>query len=306
MSARPAPADRHAPRRTPVLALVNARASGVRRPQRQRWAVHEALHAAGADPEVRITASLDEFAESLSAAGGRRAVLVGGDGVLHAAANLGVPLPDVALIPAGRANNVARALGIPRDLRRAAALAVHGQAGGLDVLELRTPHRRVRAVEGLSAGFQAAARARYEAENSGAVAAGALALTRTLYDLPHYSARLSFDGGPVRALAFEQLFLSSMPYFAYNLHVDPAGDPGDGLGEAVVLHSATRRRAARTLLASRSGGHIGHFGTEVVPWRVARVLDPVPLAADGEPLGVAPAEVTLVRGALRLVAGPGD
>jgi len=230
-------------------------------------------------------------------------VLVGGDGVLHAAANLRGELPEIALIPAGRANNVARALGIPRELRAAARLAVSGRARGLDLLEIRTPLRRLRAVEGLSAGFQAAARARYEAENSGAVAAGAYALTRTLYELPHYTARLSLDGGPARALAFEQLFLSSMPYFAYNLQVDPAGDPHDGTGEAVILHAATRRHAARALLASRRGRHIGHFGTEVLPWRAARLLDPVPLAADGEPLGTASAEVEVVPGAMRLVAG---
>jgi diacylglycerol kinase family enzyme len=134
------------------------------------------------------------------------------------------------------------------------------------------------------------------------VAAGAYALTRTLYELPHYTTRLSVDGGPDRALAFEQVFLNSMPYFAYNLRVDPAGDPGDGIGEAVILHAATRRHAARTLLASRRGRHIGHFGTEVVSWRTARLLDPVPLAADGEPLGVTSAEVAVIRGGLRLVA----
>lgn len=299
----PAVPDRFPTRSRSVLAVVNARASGVPRPQRQRWAVHEALSAAGADPEVRITGSLDELAAALTQAGGRRVVLVGGDGVLHAAANLGVVLPELALIPAGRANNVARALGIPRSLGDAARLAVRGRVRELDLLEISTPHRRLWAVEGLSAGFQAAARARYEADNSGAVAAGAYALSRTLYDLPHFSSRLSVDGGPARELAFEQLFLSSMPYFAYNLRVDPAGNPGDGIGEAVVLHAATRRGVARTLLASRSGRHIDHPGTEVVPWRAARLLDPVPLAADGEPLGVTSAAVSVVPGGLRLVAG---
>ncbi len=217
-------------------------------------------------------------------------------------------VPALADRPAARGTsvlavvNVARALGIPRKLRRAAALAVHGRARGLDVLEIRTPHRRLRAVEGLSAGFQAAARARHEADNSGAVAAGAHALTRTPSELPHSTTRLSLDGGPDRVLAFEQVFLSSMPYFAYDLRVNPAGDPGDGIGEAVILHAPTRRHAARALLASRRGRHIGHVGTEVVSWRTARLLDPVPLAADGEPLGVTSAEVAAVSDGLRLVA----
>lgn len=285
----------------PVLAVVNGRASGIRDAQRTRREVRDALTAAGAAAEVVVTTSLHDLRAAVDRSDDRRMVLVGGDGALHAAANLGQRLPELALIPAGRANNVARALGVPTDLAAAAALAVHGTALPLDALEVRTPGRTLRAVEGVSAGFQAAARAGYQAENSGAVAAGAAALLRTLWQLPHYLARVSLDGGPIRPIPFEQLFLSTLPYFAFGLRVDPQADPRDGIAEAIELHAATRLRALALLLAARDGRHVGHDGVEITPWRRATIHDAVPLAADGEPLGVTTADVTVRPGALRVV-----
>ena len=57
-------------------------------------------------------------------------MLLGGDGSLHAAANVPGPKPELAIIPAGGANNVARSLGVPVDLAAAARLAVAGDARG--------------------------------------------------------------------------------------------------------------------------------------------------------------------------------
>jgi diacylglycerol kinase family enzyme len=285
----------------PVLAVVNGHASGIRDPQRTRVAVRDALAAAGAAPEVVVTRSLHELRAALDRADERRMVLVGGDGALHAMANLGQRLPELALIPAGRANNIARALGIPTDLDAAAALAVTGTARPLDVLEVRIPGRTLRAVEGVSAGFQAAARAGYDAENSGALAAGAATLLRTLWAMPHFIARVSLDGGPVRPIPFEQLFLSTLPYFAFGLRVDPQADVRDGIGEAVELHASTRRRALSLLLSARDGRHVGRDGVEITPWRRATIHDAVPLAADGEPLGSTTADVVVLPGALQVV-----
>ena len=53
----------------------------------------------------------------------RRVVLLGGDGSVHALANLAGHKPEVALLPAGRANNIAHSLGIPIALADAARVA---------------------------------------------------------------------------------------------------------------------------------------------------------------------------------------
>ena len=62
-------------------------------------------------------------------------------------------LPELALIPAGRANNIARALGIPTERADALAVAV-GAPRPLDALHVETPDSSLYAVEGVSAGFQ--------------------------------------------------------------------------------------------------------------------------------------------------------
>lgn len=286
-----------------VLAIVNARASGVHDPAALRHRVHAALVDAGAAPEVVATASIAELRSAMARADGRRVALVGGDGVLHAAANLDVALPELALIPAGRANNVARALSVPADLTSAARIAVHGVARPLDALEVRTPRRRLMAVEGVSAGFQAAGRARYHGENSGAVVKGGLALVGTLRELPHFSARLALDDRPASAVALEQLFFSTLPYFSFGLRVDPLADVRDGVAEAIVMHAASRRRVVRLLLAARRGRHVDFDGVELSRWRRAELLDPLPLAADGEPLGTTTARLSVVPGALRVTTG---
>src|SRR5918992_665041 len=123
----PAPTRRHVRSTSPHLLLVaNANSSGLAaRPELIDGAL-ALLRLSGGRPELRKTRSLDELAAAV--ADERRVVLMGGDGSLHAAANLPGPKPELALIPAGKANNVARSLGIPTDIEAAARLAVTGAA----------------------------------------------------------------------------------------------------------------------------------------------------------------------------------
>ena len=80
-----------------------------------------------------MTTSLDELAHLVHEAD-RRVVLLGGDGSVHAFANVDGPKPEVALLPAGRANNIAHSLSIPIDLAAAARVAVAGGVGPLDLI----------------------------------------------------------------------------------------------------------------------------------------------------------------------------
>ena len=128
---QPAPRPRRA---APVVVgrevrlIVNARASGAGEAHQVLARATGALHAAGARVDALLTAGEGELAAAVRETGDRRVVLVGGDGTVHAFANLGLgALPPAALLPAGRANNIARALGIPVDWTAAAELAVRGR-----------------------------------------------------------------------------------------------------------------------------------------------------------------------------------
>jgi diacylglycerol kinase (ATP) len=300
-----APARRGADR-LPVVSrevelVVNGRASGTAKAEVLERAT-AALRAAGAQVRAHVTADEAELARVVRRSAGRRIVLAGGDGTVHALANLDLPeLPPAALLPAGRANNIARALGIPVDWTAAAELAVRGRPAAIDALHVVTPERSLYAVEGVSAGFHAAARHRYDGTNSADLAAGVRALAGELRGFRPGHVALGVDGTPLFDRDAAQVFLSNLPYFGFGFHVDPMADATDGRLEAIVLDASTRRDVVRLLAAARDGRHLGRAG---VTWaRAARVeLErPVPLVADAQPLGITTASVTIAAGRLRMI-----
>src|SRR5918999_1681157 len=115
--ARRAPAPRrwHAESHDVVL-VANGSASGLDRKREVLAGAERLLRQRGLRVETHVTASLEELAATSLDFHERRVVLLGGDGTVHAAANLPLGPPELAILPAGRANNVARALGIPADL----------------------------------------------------------------------------------------------------------------------------------------------------------------------------------------------
>ena len=282
-----------------VELVVNGNASGAGDVARAT----EALRRAGAHVRAHVTASEAELAAVVREAADRRLVLVGGDGTVHAFANLDLrALPPAALLPAGRANNIARALGIPVDWPAAAELAVRGRPAAVDLLHVATPQRTLFAVEGVSAGFHAAARHRYSGTNSADLAAGLRALAAEFRSFRPHAVALRGDGAPLFAGPAAQVFLSNLPYFGFGFHVDPVADPADGRLEAIVLEAGTRRGVVRLLAAARDGRHLERADVTWSRATRAHLERPLPLVADAQPLGVTTATVTVAAGRLRLVA----
>jgi diacylglycerol kinase (ATP) len=248
-------------------------------------------------------------------------LLAGGDGSLHAVANVatealsGSPpladaaalagaaasLPEIALLPAGRANNLAHALAIPTQWRAAIRLAVRGEARPFDALAVRTPGRSLVAVEGVSAGFHASARSLYEGENSGDIAAGVGAFARAIRRFAPVEMRLTVDGHLVHDGPAAQLFVSNAPRFAYGFRVDPIAKVDDGLLESIVLRASSRRETLALLGAAHGGRHLDRPGVDWYRGAEARLDLDVPLVADAEPLGVTTATIATLPGLLRVV-----
>lgn len=285
-----------------VDVIVNANASGLGDARRALTKVVALLEGAGARARGTLTSSRDELAAALARAEGRRVLLAGGDGSLHAVANLGLEsLPEIALLPAGRANNLAHALGVPTQWRGAIRLAAHGEAKPFDALAVRTPERSLVAVEGVSAGFHASARSLYEGENSGHLAAGAGAFARAFRHFAPVAVRLSVDGHLVEDEPVAQVFLSNAPRFAYGFRVDPIAKVDDGLLEAIVLRATNRRETLSLMRAAHGGRHLDRPGVDWYRGAEARLDLDVPLVADAEPLGVTTATVSALPGLLRVV-----
>jgi diacylglycerol kinase (ATP) len=206
-------------------------------------------------------------------------------------------------VPAGRANNIARALGIPTSRPRALAVAAGLPARPLDALRVATPDRFVYAVEAVSAGFQAEARGDYRADNSSDLRQGVRALLRAVRRYRPYSARVDLDIARLRSRSAAQLFLSNLPFFGFGFEVDPGADPSDGRFEAILLEARSRRRLVRLLAATRRGRHLSRSGVRLVPASRARLTEPLPLVADATPLGTTTASVSVESARLR-VASP--
>jgi diacylglycerol kinase (ATP) len=308
LAPRPAPALRAPVTRlrslSPTVILVaNANATGIVRHPEVVDGARALLRTMGSRVEVRLTSSLDELTDLLPHAE-RRVVLLGGDGSLHAAANIPGPKPELALLPAGRANNVARSLGIPTDLSAAARLAVTGATRSLDLIAARTPTRRYLVVEGVSAGFHALARADYRGTNSSDVGSAVRAGVGALARFRPLVVGLEVDG-EFQVLRIGQLFAANLPLFGPGLRVAPGADPADGLLDLVAIDVAGRRSLIPLASRLRRGDHLGRPGVTRVTARRVRIATGgrSPIIADTTNLGTGTVELTVLPGALEIVGG---
>ena len=215
---------------THLLLVANRNASGLASAPGKVDAVRRLLERAGASVEKRLTESVEEMEAVLAGDGDRRVALLGGDGTLHAAANAPGPKPELALVPAGGANNIAHSLGIPLDLSSAAAVAVDGVARPLDGILARNDGRHYIAVEGVSVGFLAVARSRYRAKNSKDVRAAVRAGAAALRSFHPFCVRVEGRSG-VERMQVSQLFVANLPLYAFGLRVAPLADPTDGFAD---------------------------------------------------------------------------
>jgi membrane protein DedA with SNARE-associated domain/diacylglycerol kinase family enzyme len=288
-----------------LILVVNGRASGIQDPERMADELLAVLEELGSDAESAVTYSEQQLWDILrfAADSGWRVVLVGGDGTLHAAANAPLArLPELALVPAGRANNIAHGLGIPTEKLEALAVAANASARPLDALRVATPDRFIYALEAVSAGFQAEARADYQAENSADLRQGLRALARAIRRYRPYSASVRIDGEAIRSSSVAQLFFSNLPFFGFGFEVAPGADPADGRLEVIVLEARGRTRLLRLLAAARRGRHIGRRGVTRLPAARVKISEPLPLVADAVPLGTTTATVSVEAARLRVAA----
>lgn len=281
-----------------TVVAVNARASRSGDPA----GLLERILAAtdGADATGVVTESEGDLREAIEFAHGGRIVLAGGDGSVHFALNVADGPLEIGLIPMGQANNIARTLGLPRDMLRAARVAVTGEARPVDVLHVETPDRQLYGIEGVSAGLQADARARYDAVDSSHLREGASAFITAFRDYTPWHFGLDLDGERAYEGDAAELFLANLPLFAYGFKVDPGADISDGMMEAVLLQAESRHRVARLVLAAYRGTLSRQRNVSVTAAREAILTAPVPLVCDSEVLGTTTAAVRVEGGRLRI------
>ena len=265
-----------------------------------------ALREGGLSPRV-LSAATREDAERLAAdavAGGVAAVIaIGGDGAVHAAlqAVAGTSTP-LAVVPAGTGNDLALALGVPRDPVAAARAAADDLRTGVTrtIDAGRTGDRWWATV--LCCGFDSAVTDR----------ANRLRWPRgprrydvaILAELARLRAReitLVLDG-ETRTVPVTLVAVGNTCWYGAGMRICPGADPADGLLEVVVVGPISRRELVRTRPRLAAGTHVDHPAVTVLRGReVALHGAGLTTYADGEPVAPLPAVAECVPGALTVV-----
>jgi diacylglycerol kinase (ATP) len=283
-------------RATTTVALVANEESGSSDPER----CAECLRSFGARVRRFDIKEIDEAVVS----GAHRVVVAGGDGsiapVAAAAGAAGIP---VAVVPAGTANDFARRMELPDELRAACELAARGTR--VRELELGWLNRTRPFVNVASAGLPAPAAQRASswkrllgplAYAAGAVVAGLTAKPLTCL--------VDCDGRELLAGDAWQITVAASGAFGAGVTLDGA-DPTDGRLDVVAIESGPRIGLIGLAYRLRSGGVAAHpraFQTRCTTAEV-RVPEGTPFNLDGEVVKAGSARFTAQQRAFQLVVG---
>jgi diacylglycerol kinase (ATP) len=261
------------------------------------------LREAGARVEVTYSPGPRECRTLAEAAveRGQVVVAVGGDGMLASlAGTVAAASGLLGIVPAGRGNDFARQLGIPREPEPLARLLLAGEPRSVDVID--------------AAGTVVV----------GSVYAGvdshASAIVDTAHRLPR---RLQYPYAAVRALASYRpvrytvtvdgeargddaatVVVANSGYYGSGMHIAPGASLTDGLLDVVVIRAASKLQLMRSMPRLYAGTHVELDEVEVLQGREVTVAasEEVPAYGDGEPLAPLPVTAAVRPAALRVLA----
>lgn len=253
--------------------------------------------------EVAVPESAEALARAArqAAESGAAAVLVaGGDGTVRLAAEALADRPcALGILPAGTANDGARALGLPRDLRAAAARLTHAHARAIDLVGagdgafytvggLGVVTAAARRAARLRAGGRAA-RAAAGLTGAGVYRlAAALALLAPDTRARRYAVSYVTAAGARRDETVDAhgAFLANLRYCGGGLAIPGTGPPDDGVFELCFIAPAARPRLAARFARLAAGIPVPAAALRIVPVREVHVVCDAPdaLLGDGDQL----------------------
>ncbi len=308
MNARATANDNDAPncaRRIRILLNPNSGAKGgIPTNRATEEEIRAVLARHGLDDELVVTASEDAAIAATREAVEQHydaVVAAGGDGTVGTVAcQLLGTQTALGLLPLGSVMNVARMLGIPRELDAAAEIIAGASARAIDVGEAKGQIF----LEGGSAGLNAAVFR--EAQQADGEGGRVLALWATLRELVRYQPPRMVIQLDDRILTTRALAISiaNGPYAGLGFTVSPGALLDDGLFDVVIFSRFTRAELVRHFGTIAFGRHPGT--TRATTYRSARVrvegVHPLPCRVDAHDLGTTPVEFVVRPRALRVIA----
>lgn len=284
--------------------LMNPSSAGGKA-QRLLPEVQAILSGAGLESAVVPTRDLPHAADAARAATerGETVVALGGDGLVGALAAALKGSAALGVLPGGRGNDFARALGISQEIGPACRTLLEGEERALDLGEANGRAFACIASVGFDSDANRIANEARFVRGNLVYAWGAI---RALIAWKPVRFEVSLDG---RQMGFEgyTVAVANSAYYGGGMKVAPAADPADGLLDVIFVKRTSKLRFLLNLPKVFAGTHVeldeieAHRAREVEV-RADRQFD---VYADGDPITTLPTTVRLVPGALRVIAPRG-
>jgi diacylglycerol kinase (ATP) len=234
-------------------------------------------------------------------------IAAGGDGTIHEVARGLVNTDTVlALMPLGSVMNLARTLWIPRDPPGAARTIAVGRVLAMDVGRVGG---RV-FLEAAGVGLVAGLFGYFNKLDSSQPTLGVLrAALRYVRQVETANVSLEFDEGRLDASTLV-VNIANAPYMGAALAIAPEARLDDGLLEVTILDRTNLRRLLVYLAVIADGRaappppHTRTLRTRRLRVAVGHGDRPLPVHADGVPIGATPTTFEVAPAALRVVVGP--
>ncbi|TQF07238.1 diacylglycerol kinase family lipid kinase [Kitasatospora acidiphila] len=261
------------------------------------------LRAAGAAVRVEPTRSREHAIECATAAAERGDVVVavGGDGLVRDVAEGAVRGGGtLALVPAGRGNDLARALDLPSDPAALAGLLLSGATRRLDVLEVNgviVPGNVYIGIDSVATQLINAGR------GLPALLVYRLAPVRAILGWRSVGYTLTVDGER-QSVRGHTVVLANSGAYGHGLRIVPDAQLDDGRLRLMVVGDGPRWKIASFMQEVKRGTHTRRPDVSLRHAHEVTVETdrPVPVCADGDEVTTLPATIRVLPGALRIIA----
>lgn len=265
--------------------------------------------------ETRERGHAEQLAAGAAALGHDRVVAIGGDGTFQEIVNgllatqAGLPTPAAGVVPAGRGNDVARALGLPDDPMACLSVALGEELQQFDVAVAQAADGRARRFAAVGgAGFDAQVAHTMESQRRFWMRGEAGYVLATVNELRRYRnhafrVTLRDDGGE-RVLDGRFLFIAfaNGPYYGGGMRICPEARTDDGLLDVCMVGDLSRWAALKELPGIHRALHVRHPAVRIERVRSLRIEGEsgARVHLDGESFGTLPVEIGVLPGALRV------
>lgn len=288
-----------------LTALINP-ISGGGHAQRLWAPVADRLAARGITPTIEVTQSQEHALATARAAAERGDVViaVGGDGLVRDVACGVVPAGGtMAIVPAGRGNDLARKLDLDHSPDALAAMLADGQVREYDVISAAGQIVLGNVYVGIDSVSN-------KAINDNRWLPGLL-----VYRLAPVGTILSWHAptftvdcdGEATTLAAHSVVVANSGAYGHGLKIVPSAELDDGQLDVMTVAAGPRRKIVTFMAQAKDGTHVE--SDSVTVRRARRVTisadRPVPVFADGDYLSEMPISMEIRPAALKLVMPPG-